>query len=247
MGDEHDARRRIDRPRSAEHLDAVTRRPSSARSSAHLPPVTIDGEARRPAPGDPAQGQGSVRAVRSHTGPRARTAFPQPRTAAAEVDDGAGHVGVATLIQADAVGMGEPEHRRQFLGVDELFGVDHRRHGNRAYRRHVLGRRHFDVSPIDSDDESTAIRSLLVFGSGASTSAVTATGRPRRAAVRQRSGVPRRPVPDSIARPDYVLADGAVTTPRAPDPNDESLRRIRQACAVAAEVLLRAGDAVRPA
>ena len=53
-----------------------------------------------------------------------------------------------------------------------------------------------------------------------------------------------RPVPDGIARPDYV-AGGKVTTPRAPQIHDaESLARLRRACAVAAEVLLRAGDAV---
>jgi methionyl aminopeptidase len=58
---------------------------------------------------------------------------------------------------------------------------------------------------------------------------------------------PVRPVPESIVRPDYVLADGAISTSRRRQVHtDESLARMRKACAVAAEVLLRAGDAVAP-
>jgi methionyl aminopeptidase len=52
---------------------------------------------------------------------------------------------------------------------------------------------------------------------------------------------PPRPVPDTIERPDYVTA-GIITTPRTPQIQDaESLARLRRACAVAAEVLIRAG------
>ncbi|MEZ5296902.1 MAG: type I methionyl aminopeptidase [Ilumatobacteraceae bacterium] len=55
-----------------------------------------------------------------------------------------------------------------------------------------------------------------------------------------------RPVPDSIARPDYV-AGGRITTPKAAHLHDvASLARHRHACAVAAEVLLRTGAAVAP-
>lgn len=55
---------------------------------------------------------------------------------------------------------------------------------------------------------------------------------------------PVRPVPTSIARPDYVT-DGVVGTSRRTQLHDEtSLRRHRRACEVAAEVLLRAGAAV---
>ena len=57
---------------------------------------------------------------------------------------------------------------------------------------------------------------------------------------------PIRPVPDSITRPDYV-ATGRVTTPKAAHLHDDvSLARHRRACQVAAEVLLRTGDAVAP-
>lgn len=55
-----------------------------------------------------------------------------------------------------------------------------------------------------------------------------------------------RPVPDHIARPDYV-ATGSVGAPRTLQiQDDESLVRLRNACRVAAEVLLLTGDAVRP-
>ncbi len=57
---------------------------------------------------------------------------------------------------------------------------------------------------------------------------------------------PPRPVPDHIVRPDYVVA-GVVGTPRTFQIHDnESLARLRRAGAVAAEVLLAAGDAVAP-
>jgi methionyl aminopeptidase len=56
---------------------------------------------------------------------------------------------------------------------------------------------------------------------------------------------PMRVVPDTIARPDYVLSGGRVSTPTGRQVQTaESLERMRRACRVAAEVLLRAGDAV---
>ncbi|WP_197536907.1 type I methionyl aminopeptidase [Ilumatobacter coccineus] len=55
---------------------------------------------------------------------------------------------------------------------------------------------------------------------------------------------PPRPVPDTIARPDYVT-NGVVGTSRAPQIHDaDSLARHRHACAVAAEVLIRTGEHV---
>lgn len=55
---------------------------------------------------------------------------------------------------------------------------------------------------------------------------------------------PPRPVPEHIERPDYV-ATGAVATPRTYQIHDAaSLARLRHAGQVAAEVLLRAGEAV---
>ena len=55
---------------------------------------------------------------------------------------------------------------------------------------------------------------------------------------------PVRPVPDSIARPDYAVT-GVVGTSRRTQVHDEaSLARHRRACQVAAEVLLRTGEAV---
>ncbi|MET0908874.1 MAG: type I methionyl aminopeptidase [Ilumatobacteraceae bacterium] len=69
----------------------------------------------------------------------------------------------------------------------------------------------------------------------------------RRRPVRTAAVSPVRTVPESIVRPDYVLADGAISTPRGRQVHtDESLVRMRRACAVAAEVLLRAGAAVAP-
>ncbi len=53
-----------------------------------------------------------------------------------------------------------------------------------------------------------------------------------------------RPVPDVIVRPDYV-ATGTVSTSRSPQVQDaESLVRLRRACSVAAEVLIRTGELV---
>jgi methionyl aminopeptidase len=53
-----------------------------------------------------------------------------------------------------------------------------------------------------------------------------------------------RPVPAHIARPDYVTT-GRVGTPVGPQRHDlGSLERLRHACSVAAEVLLRAGEVV---
>ena len=55
---------------------------------------------------------------------------------------------------------------------------------------------------------------------------------------------PMRPVPETIARPDYVTT-GRISTPKAAHIHDaESLARHRHACQVAAEVLLRTGAAV---
>ena len=68
----------------------------------------------------------------------------------------------------------------------------------------------------------------------------------------QRAPVPlgavtaRRHVPDTIARPDYV-ATGVVATPGGRQvQTPESLERLRHACQVAAEVLLRTGHVVAP-
>jgi methionyl aminopeptidase len=53
-----------------------------------------------------------------------------------------------------------------------------------------------------------------------------------------------RLVPDTIARPDYVTT-GTIATPRTSQIQDaESLVRLRRACAVAAEVLIRTGEQV---
>lgn len=53
-------------------------------------------------------------------------------------------------------------------------------------------------------------------------------------------------MPETIVRPDYV-ATGKVGTPRGRQiQTPESLERLRHACAVAATVLLRSGDAVAP-
>ena len=55
---------------------------------------------------------------------------------------------------------------------------------------------------------------------------------------------PARPVPDSIARPDYAITGEVGTSRRTRLHDDESLRRHREACQVAAEVLLNTGAAV---
>lgn len=55
---------------------------------------------------------------------------------------------------------------------------------------------------------------------------------------------PPRSVPEHIERPDYVTT-GTISTSRAPQIHDAgSLERMRHACAVAAEVLLRTGEHV---
>ncbi len=57
---------------------------------------------------------------------------------------------------------------------------------------------------------------------------------------------PMRQVPEGIVRPDYV-ASGSVGTPTGLQVQDqESLERLKRACEVAAEVLIRAGAAVAP-
>jgi methionyl aminopeptidase len=54
---------------------------------------------------------------------------------------------------------------------------------------------------------------------------------------------PPRPVPTHIVRPDYAVS-GEIGTPTGPQiQNPESLERLRHACQVAAEVLLRTGAA----
>lgn len=66
----------------------------------------------------------------------------------------------------------------------------------------------------------------------------------QRAPVRLGTVSPPRAVPESIVRPDYV-STGHVATSRAAQRHDAaSLQRLRHACAVAAEVLLRTGEAV---
>lgn len=67
-----------------------------------------------------------------------------------------------------------------------------------------------------------------------------------RPAVELGAVAPMRPVPEAIPRPDYV-ATGRIATPKAAHlHDDESLARHRHACRIAAEVLLRTGDAVAP-
>ncbi len=62
--------------------------------------------------------------------------------------------------------------------------------------------------------------------------------------VRLGTVTPPRPVPDGIERPDYVVT-GRISTSRSPQIQDpESLARLRHACAVAAEVLIRTGEHV---
>ena len=62
--------------------------------------------------------------------------------------------------------------------------------------------------------------------------------------VRLGKVAPPRPVPADIERPDYV-ANGTISTSRSPQIQDpESLARLRHACAVAAEVLIRTGEHV---
>ena len=62
--------------------------------------------------------------------------------------------------------------------------------------------------------------------------------------VRPGTVSPPRSVPDRITRPDYVTT-GTIATPRSPQIQDaESLERLRRACAVGAEVLIRTGAQV---
>jgi methionyl aminopeptidase len=69
----------------------------------------------------------------------------------------------------------------------------------------------------------------------------------RRAPVAPADVSPVRPVPAWIARPDYVDGNGVISTPTGWQVHtEESLARMRRACNVAAEVLLRAGAAVAP-
>jgi methionyl aminopeptidase len=58
---------------------------------------------------------------------------------------------------------------------------------------------------------------------------------------------PERFVPDTIARPDYVDIGNPGTSKGRQIQDADSLERLRHACAVAAEVLLRSGGAVAPA
>ena len=62
--------------------------------------------------------------------------------------------------------------------------------------------------------------------------------------VRRGAVTAPRPVPGHIERPDYV-AGGTISTPRSAQLQDAgSLTRLRHACAVAAEVLIRTGEHV---
>lgn len=65
-----------------------------------------------------------------------------------------------------------------------------------------------------------------------------------RAAVPLGNVSPIRPVPASIDRPDYAAVGEIGTSRNVPIHDDESLSRMRLACSVAAEVLIRVGDAV---
>lgn len=55
-------------------------------------------------------------------------AEPEHWPAAAEVDYGAGHVGVARLVLADGVPVGYPKNARDVVGVDEVVNDDSARH-----------------------------------------------------------------------------------------------------------------------
>lgn len=57
---------------------------------------------------------------------------------------------------------------------------------------------------------------------------------------------PMREVPENIARPDYVSTGSVTTSTGLQIQDEESLTRMRTACRVAAEVLLRTGAAVAP-
>lgn len=57
---------------------------------------------------------------------------------------------------------------------------------------------------------------------------------------------PEREVPEAITRPDYVSVGSVTTRTDLQVHDEESLARMRVACSVAAEVLLRAGAAVAP-
>jgi hypothetical protein len=53
---------------------------------------------------------------------------PEHAPPASKVDDGAGHVGVAVLVDAHRVGRGEPEDVGNPARIDEVFGSNERRH-----------------------------------------------------------------------------------------------------------------------
>jgi hypothetical protein len=59
-------------------------------------------------------------------------AKPELHATVPEVNDGAWHVGVASLIQADAVAMRQPEDVGHAGGVDEVLGVDPWSHALKA-------------------------------------------------------------------------------------------------------------------
>jgi len=52
-----------------------------------------------------------------------RPSEPEVRTIGTEVDHRPGHIGVATLVQADAVGLGKTEEAGDFVRVNEVLGA----------------------------------------------------------------------------------------------------------------------------
>lgn len=53
---------------------------------------------------------------------------PQAGSTAASLHDGPRHVGIPPKVSADAVALSESEHRGDFLGINQVFGSDSRRH-----------------------------------------------------------------------------------------------------------------------
>jgi hypothetical protein len=58
---------------------------------------------------------------------------PEHRPAGAEVDDGAGHVGIPVLVLADRVAVSEAEDLSDVVGVDQILDEDAARHGKRLH------------------------------------------------------------------------------------------------------------------
>ncbi len=57
---------------------------------------------------------------------------PELRPARPQIENRLGHVGIAPLVRADAVGVAEAEHHRELLGVGQVLGADRRCHGRKS-------------------------------------------------------------------------------------------------------------------